>query len=300
MVQKKLAANKGNAGRPDRNLPESTTSLITRIAQLLEPRVPKLYSGMNFGDQSGYVSWRFDPKQFKTIEILHLTDLQFGHIFCDVKRIIEYRDWVLSKPNRFVVFGGDMIDAGTKFSPGSPWEQRCEPQGEVYQFCELIYPLAHRVLGYVSGNHELRSVPTFGNLGSMLASILNIPFSLTQQRVDIHFGAHKPFSIRLWHGAGTSQSAGAKMNMVDRFMQRGDADLYLTGHLHDAMTKFKWREMRDPVSLKVYFKKIGGAMSSSFLQYCHTYAEAMNLEPNGLMMARAVLEADGGWELTLR
>ena len=107
--------------------------------------------------------------------------------------------------------------------------------------------------------------------------------------------------IRLWHGAGSGQTAGAKMNMVDRLMQRGDADLYLTGHLHSAMTQFKWREQSDSANLKVSFKKVGGAMSSSFLTYCHTYGvEAMNLEPNGLMMARAILEANGHWELTLR
>ena len=148
------------------------------------------------------MAWHFDPKKFKTLEILYFTDLQTGHIFCDVKRVIEYRDWVLEQPNRFVVFGGDMIDAGTKMSVGSPWEQKCEPQGEVYQFCELIYPIAHRVLGYVGGNHEARSNVTFGNLGTLIGSILNIPISLTTQRVEIYLGEHKPFrySTLAWCG----------------------------------------------------------------------------------------------------
>jgi hypothetical protein len=134
----------------------------------------------------------------------------------------------------------------------------------------------------------------------LISFILKLPYSMTQQRVDIHFGEHSPFSVRLWHGTGAGQTPGAKMNMIDRFMNRGDADLYLTGHLHDAMTKFKWREVRDPSNLTVKLKKVGGAMSSSFLQYWHTYAEAKNLEPNGLMMARTILEPNGHWELTLR
>jgi Calcineurin-like phosphoesterase len=300
MVSKKLAAEQKDVGRPDWNTNQSFALLGEQIQAKLKPFPVQKTEGMNFGGQTGRVKWQFDPKKFKALELLHITDVQLGHWRCKEDKLIEYRDWILDAPNRFMLWGGDMVDAGTKISVGNPWEQKCEPQGQIYKMGELWAPARHRILGYVGGNHEKRSVLTFGDLGGLISFVLQIPYSTTQQRVDIHYGDHAPFSVRLWHGSGASVTPGAKMNMIDRFMQRGDQDLYLTGHLHDAMTKFKWREVSDHKTMGAKLKKVGGAMSSSFLHYWHTYAEEKNLEPTGLMMARAILEPNGHWELTLR
>ena len=64
---------------------------------------------MKLGEQIKHHEIYFDPKKFKTIEILALTDVQFGHLACKVERFIEFRDWVLREPNRFVFFLGDMV-----------------------------------------------------------------------------------------------------------------------------------------------------------------------------------------------
>lgn len=241
----------------------------------------------------------FDENKFKTLELIHITDVQFGHVCCNVPRMIEYRNWILASPNRFMLWGGDMVDAGTKISVGSPWEQLWEPQGQLYRFAEIWAPARHRILGYVGGNHERRGVTTFGDLGQSIASVLQIPYSAGQQLVDIHFGNHQAFRIHLWHGAGKSVTAGAKMMMLDRFMQRGDSQLYLVGHLHEPMVRFYARPLRQPHG-GIKLIKVGGAMSSSFLDYYGSYAEVVNLSSAPLMMARVVLEANGHWELTLR
>src|SRR5437899_1777109 len=192
-----------------------------------------------------------------------------------------------------------MVDAGTKVSVGSPWEQLWEPQSQLYKFCELWAPARHRVLGYVGGNHERRTVLTFGDLGQSIATVLQIPYSAGQQLIDINFGEHKNFRISTWHGKGASTTPGAKLMMLDRFMQRGDSQLYLVGHLHSPIVQFIARPLRqDDGSIKLI--KVGGAMSSSFLDYWGTYAEVTNLPSTPLMMARAVLETNGHWELTLR
>src|SRR5207245_2294472 len=133
--------------------------------------------GMQFAEQFKRVIHKANPKQFDTIELLHITDVQFGHVSCNGKKMIEYRDWILAEPNRFMLWGGDMVDAGTKVSVGSPWEQLWEPQSQLYKFCELWAPARHRVLGYVGGNHERRTVLTFGDLGQSIATVLQIPYS---------------------------------------------------------------------------------------------------------------------------
>lgn len=274
----------------------------TRLAQLrgsFEPNVIPMTGGMHYAEQTKYIGWNCS-KLKEPLELLHMTDLQFGHVLARLDKIVEYRDWVLAEPNRYMLWGGDMIDAGTRISISSPWEQICEPQGQIYKFCDLMAPARHRILGFVGGNHERRGIPTFGDLGSLIAHILEVPYSAGRQFIDFNFPKGKSFRVDLFHGRGAAQTAGAKMQMLHTFMQSGDAQIYLVGHLHDAMVKYNWRMVRDPLNHKVNLMKIAGAMSSSFLDYFGSYAEVAGLQANGLMMARVIVEPSGHWELTLR
>lgn len=278
----------------------TTINRMEKIRALFAKNPLKFQGGMQYNEQLKYVTWDIDLRKYKTVELIHITDVQFGHVACQVKHVKEFYDWVLSVPNRFVLFGGDMVDAGTKVSVGSPWEQLWEPQGQLYRFVEMTAPIRHRVLGYVGGNHERRSTLTFGDLGQSIATALQIPYSNGVQFVDINYGEHQSFRINLWHGKGAGITPGSKMNMLNAFMQQGDAQLYLVGHLHDPMTRFMSRPIRQAGKNAVKLIKVGGAMSSSFLEWFGTYAEVMMLPSTPLMMARTILEPNGHWELTLR
>ena len=264
-----------------------------------EPSIIKFEFGMQYGDQQKYVR-AFFPPELETLELLMLTDVQWGHVECNERRFIEYRDWVLAKDNRFVFFGGDMVDAATVLSIASPYENKYQPREQLLRFCEIIMPLRHRVIGYVGGNHERRGTKTFGTLGSVIAMLLKIPHSDGKQIIDIHFGQHSPFKVDLFHGRGASITKGAKAQMLHRFMQTGDSQLYLCGHLHDVIVLFDWRQRRVPLRNEVVLQKIAGAMSSSFLSFWGTYAEVAGLPATDVMMARTILEPNGHWELTLR
>ncbi len=280
-------------------VPTSTVSRMLALQRDFLPIPFKQTLYMPVEDQYKRVSVVFDARKFDAIELLHITDIQFGHKSCNEKRMIEYRDWVLDEPNRFMLWGGDLVDAGTKISVGSPWEQKWEPQGQLWKFCELWAPARHRVLGYVGGNHERRSKLTFGDLGVAIASVLGVPYSDGQQLLDVYYGQHTPFRISMWHGAGHASTPGAKLNVVSRFMEVGDSQLYLVGHLHEPLVRFYARPIRQDNG-KIKLIKVGGAMSSSFLDYWGSYAEVANLKSAPLMMARAILEPTGHWELTLR
>jgi hypothetical protein len=297
MDNAKLAVKTKVTGTSD--LAQATQNRFAQLRKLFEPTPLKAQFGMTIGEQTKYATWDCS-KMKRPIQLLHMTDIQFGHVMCNEKRVIEYRDWVLSDPDRFVLFGGDNVDAGHKLSVGSPFEQICDPQNQVYRFCELMAPMRHRILGYVGGNHERRGNLTFGDLGSLIAYMLEIPYSAGRQFLDFNFGRGESFRVDLFHGRGAAQTAGAKMMMLHKFMQTGDSQIYLVGHLHDAMCKFDWRMIRQPGQNKVKLVKIGGAMSSSFLEYFGSYAEVAGMTPSGLMMARVIVEPDGKWELTLR
>jgi hypothetical protein len=283
----------------EENLELLAQDRLAKFQKQFEPYPLRYSSGMYYLEQTKYVSW--DCTRFRDpIEILHFTDVQWGHVLCRKDKVHEYIDWILRERNRFIVFGGDMIDAGTKVSLGSPWEQELEPSGQVYSFCEAFARVRHRILGFVGGNHERRGVLTFGDLGSLLAHLLQVPYSAGRQFIDFNFKGGESFRMDLWHGGGAARTAGSKMQMLHRFMQSGDSQLYLVGHLHDAMVKIDARIVRQPKTNKVKLVKIGGAMSSSFLDYFGSYAEVAGLAPSSLVMARVIAEPNGHWELTLR
>lgn len=278
---------------------ETTSNRLLKILDKRPKDVCQIKESKIIAGQAKRVSVKFDPKVFKTIEILHITDVQYGAITCQEARYIEFRDWVLAKHNRFVLFGGDMIDAATVLSVGSPFENHFEPKEQLLKFVELTMPLRHRVLGYVGGNHEARTSKTFGEAGSIIATLLGIPYSNGKQLIDIHFGDHRPFKIDLWHGTGSARTKGAKAQMLSRFMNQGDSSLYLVGHLHDVVLLFDWRQHRSEDG-DVKLEKIAGVMSSSFQDFWGGYAERAGLSPSSTMMARCILEPTGKWEITLR
>jgi UDP-2,3-diacylglucosamine pyrophosphatase LpxH len=227
-----------------------------------------------------------------------ICDLQIGHYAFKEDRFIEFRDWNLSKPNRFIVLGGDIVDAATPLSVQSPYENKWEPSAQIQHAVNLLMPISHRILGSVGGNHERRTGKTFGDAGALIAQLLKIQYSRGKMLIDIHYGDHDPFKISLWHGGGAARTKGARLMMLHRFMQSGDSQLYLVGHLHDVVATYDWREHREGDQIKL--QKIAGVMSSSFLDYWNTFAEIVGLPASDTMMARCILEPSGRWEVTLR
>lgn len=278
---------------------DNTTGYIDRLYKEAPPNVVDMKLSMQFGEENKYVTVTFDEAEYPDgIEIMHITDVQYGHKACNVKKFEEYCDWVLRKDNRFVVFGGDMVDAATVLSIASPYENTEEPQGQVYRFCEIANRIRHRVIGYVGGNHERRSTKAFGDLGKLIAMLLRIPYSSGKQFVDIQYGNHKPFKISLWHGGSGAKTKGSKAQMLHRFMTQGNGQLYLVGHLHDFLMLGDVRETRAEGVIKA--EEFAGVMSSSFLEHWGTYAEVAGMPAGTIKMWRCILEPSGKWNLTAR
>lgn len=277
----------------------TTLNLLSEVQSQLQAYAPVLKQSMVIDGQARRLCWDFSDVNIETLELLQVTDVQYGHKACDTETVDKYLAWVLAQDNRYILFGGDMVDAGHVQSKGSPFEQIGDPQAELWKFCKLFAPVRHRVLGYVGGNHERRSIPTFGDIGKSIATVLELPYSPGKQHIDVIFGGHKPFKISMWHGGGGGATKGTLANGLVKFMNQADSQLYLLGHLHQAMVVQESREIR--VKNKMGLQKIVGARGSSFLKHYGTYAEViLGANPQTIQMPRAVLERNGHWELTLR
>jgi hypothetical protein len=278
-----------------------TQTFLKQLTDSFPEDVVQFSTGMNYGEQSKYLHYDIPAKKFpEAINLLQLTDVQFGHRECKYKRVIEYRDWVLARPERFLLFVGDMIDAWALWSPGMGWDQLFNPQSQVMQFVKIWGPARHRILGYVGGNHERRAIPGFGDLGVLIASLLRIPYSNGRQLIDISYGAWNPFKITMWHGAGGARTKGTVAQILDRYMQLGDSDLYLMGHVHKAMIIPDFKEVRVPGQRKIKVRKSFGVVGTSFLETFGTYGEVAGYNSSDVIMGKARLEETGKWELSLR
>ncbi len=277
---------------------ETVASFLDRLAENFPQRTVGLESPMVLDGESKYIEVAISAKQHSKVELIHLTDLQWGAKSFKKARFNTYRDWILADPDRFVLLGGDIIDAATVLSVASPYENDQEPARQVEECVQGLKPLRGRILGYVGGNHERRTIKTYGDSGRVIATLLKIPYSRGVQNIDISYGKHKPFKISLWHGSGSARTKGAKAQMLHRFMHQGDSQLYLVGHLHDVVCLYDWRQQRQDG--KIVLKKIAGVMSSSFQDYWNTYAEVFGMSPSDTMMARCILDPNGGFEVTLK
>lgn len=291
-------------GRPEQT---SSTQAIQQMASPIQdlihglkfkPNAFEMTPKMVLHGETKYLSWDFSKAPFKSLELLQVTDMQYGHITTKVDRIIEYRDWVLAKPNRYMVWTGDNIDSAHMQSKGTPWENTGSPQQQMYEFVKLWAPARHRILGYVGGNHERRVLSTFGDLGISIAALLQLPYSRGKQLIDIAFGQHKPFQISQFHGVGGARTKGSVAQALMRFASEGDSQLYLMGHLHQPMIIPFWKERRGENGVKAV--KTIAALGSSFMDTWGSYGEVSGYGPNDVLMPRAVLDRDGGWEVTLR
>lgn len=248
--------------------------------------------------ETKWVQWDFSDAKFKTLELVQITDVQWGHITCKRDRVREYRDWVLSKPNRYMIWTGDNIDSATMQSKGTTWENTGTPQHQMFEFIQEWAPARHRILGYVGGNHERRCLTTFGDLGITIAALLQVPYSRGKQLIDIQFGKHQPFQVSQWHGAGGARTKGTVAQTLYRFASDGDSQLYLMGHLHQPMIIPFWKERRGQHGIRAV--KTIAAAGSSFMDLWGGYGEVSGYSPGDVLMPRCVLDKDGGWEVTLR
>jgi hypothetical protein len=274
-------------------------SIHELVAQLrIKPNAYPSTTKMLVQGEVKYISWDFSDSKFDSLEMIQITDMQWGHICCKKDRVIEYRDWVLSKPNRYMIWTGDNVDSATMQSKGTTWENTGTPQGQIFEFCKIWAPARHRILGYVGGNHERRALTTYGDLGITIAALLRIPYSRGKQLIDISFGAHKPFQISQWHGVGGARTKGTVAQVLTRFASEGDSQLYLMGHLHQPMVIPFWKERRGVNGIRSV--KTIAALGSSFMENWGSYGEVSGYTAGDVLMPMCRLDRDGGWEVTLR
>src|ERR1700687_4152092 len=79
--------------------------LVRRLA--IKPSVFRATTRVMLYGETKHIEWDFEDAKFRTLELIQITDMQWGHIACKRDRVREYRDWILKAANRYMIWTGD-------------------------------------------------------------------------------------------------------------------------------------------------------------------------------------------------
>ena len=79
------------------------------------------------------------PKEFDEIEIFPVHDLHYGSDCFNERKWNALRDLILSEPNRYVVWVGDLMENAIPNSKSSVFGQTCSPQAQKDYVTELFH-----------------------------------------------------------------------------------------------------------------------------------------------------------------
>jgi hypothetical protein len=226
-------------------------------------------------------------------------DEQIGHVACDDARVLKDIEWAAKNPHCLVVLLGDGIDSATKESPGYLRENKTTPLQQVKDYIALHKPIAGQIIGYVGGNHERRIDKALSDPGmtvSLIAEGLStdkhkIPYSGGLLLLDVHWRGHL-WTLTLFHGAGAAQTAGSKIQRMQRNMLLTDSLITLSGHLHDeAKTSRRFLKRMNDGTIKVV--KQTALQCGTYMKYIGSYGEIGGMSPTGPDMIVIEFKPDG-------
>jgi predicted phosphodiesterase len=239
------------------------------------------------------------PNQWDDPVLFAKGDEQIGHIACDDARVQKDIEWAAKNPHCLVVLLGDGIDSATKESPGYIRENKTTPLQQVKDYIALHKPIASQIIGYVGGNHERRIDKALSDPGmtvSLIAEGLStdkhkIPYSGGLLLLDLHWRGHL-WTVTLFHGAGAAQTAGSKIQRMQRNMLLTDSLITLSGHLHDeAKTSRRFLRRMNDGSIKVV--KQTALQCGTYIKYIGSYGEIGGMAPTGPDMIVIEFKSDG-------
>jgi len=99
---------------------------------------------------------------FEHLNVYPIGDVHIGSKEFDLELFKQWIETVKNDPNGAVVIIGDMMNMGLRTSKSNVYEEKLSPM-EQKEFCfELLNPIADKIIGGCSGNHEYRAVKEVG------------------------------------------------------------------------------------------------------------------------------------------
>ena len=225
------------------------------------------------------------PMNFEVIEIYVVHDMHYGNQQFQHQKWKKLKDEILARPNRFVIFVGDLMEMAVPGSKSDVFSQTVPPEAQKEWVSYELGELAKegRVIAVVPGNHEHNRATKLCGLYPLYDAccwariqdcyrenfaVVDIAMgdkkSCGKQFHYVGFVTHKAKDLRNWSTADTLEGF----------------DFLLYGHDHDPKEHARSHLVYDTKNKQVSTKNIETVNAGSFLSYGGYAARAAYRPPS--------------------
>lgn len=238
------------------------------------------------------------PDSWPYVKLAPLYDVHYGHQLHASTTFIRHLDWLANQePYALTWNGGDLVENAVIGSPGI-FSQRFFSQEQHDGSIELAAPVQHKMMFAIPGNHEARTFRNTGfDLARQFATDLRVPYFPDYAFCTIKWRGNN-FRIVAHHGTGAAQTPGAQLNAARKDLPWiGGADLFWTGHLHQAKADLVFRSDFNQRTGEMVTRQAFVIISPSYLRYFGGYGAAKRLSPGAIGLTVVTLQEDGRMDL---
>jgi len=228
--------------------------------------------------------------------ILPIGDIHIGDKAVDYGLLERNIGW--AKDNDALIIGtGDWLNVALRNSKSSPFQQDMTLEEQIKKCVQLFEPVKHNILGVIQGNHEARCEKD-GNIDPLSVVCVHVGCEYLKYSgvINIVVGSSKncfAYTFYVHHTTGGGQTAGGKINRVDKLRQIvSNADCYLGGHNHALGVMPVTTRVIETSHDRVVEKRQMLIDCGSYVKYDDNYSEQMGLQPAKLGSPR--IRLDGG------
>lgn len=212
------------------------------------------------------------PKEYDSVELFPIHDLHYGNECFNSRKWAALHDLILSEPNRYVVWVGDLMENAIPNSKSDPLSQTHTPQQQKEFITELFREFKERTVAIVDGTHELNRSTRNAGLYPLYdcAAIAGIEdrYRTAYAVLDIGVGdkAHHANGRQMRHFGFATHRAKSLKSFASVDALEG-FDFFLSGHDHEANDHPRGKLVYNAQRRAVSFKSVECVNCGSFLSY---------------------------------
>lgn len=187
------------------------------------------------------------PTEWEQCNVYVLADLHIGDPHCDMQAVNAQINRIRDDQHGLCILNGDLLNTALKTSVSDVYGETLRPIDAIVELATLLRPIADRVIGATTGNHEARVYRNDGiDIMRLVCRELCIEDKYHPDGVLIFLrfgtadmsGRHKDknnrqlFTIYATHGSGGGRKEGAKAIRLADMAAVVDADVYCHSHTH--------------------------------------------------------------------
>lgn len=190
------------------------------------------------------------------VRMVFFSDTHVGSRYFARKHFVKFLETSMDHPNAWLLGVGDQVDAivpadGKRFQVSTVDAKYLALENpdelldaQAQDFCQILKPYQGRILGLASGNHEGSIAKRYGfSIHRQICRDLeceDLGYSFLLLLKLTHKEHRRTRSVTIFgtHGfGGGGRTEGGSITKYARAVQYYDADIFLSGHDHDAWIK---------------------------------------------------------------